>query len=250
MIELIQMPEGLRISRISNDEELIACIAYCVKVSGLNNPMSASDKHLFLIKVKEFYGYLQPNELRLAFDFALQGLTQCDTRHFQNFSIAYFTQIVNAYLDFRNKEVAKVATKTPSNEMVIKTDIEKEQIQKEYDEQIVRPIFDRYKSYGVVQIETTLPKMVYNSLVEHHKIITFTSEEKQKIYAECEKKWEARKEEVKKSRVSSLKEYKDRKSFLAAIEKPQGHKAEVLDIVYYFCIEEAFKRMIEHNIEI
>lgn len=250
MMELIQAKQDLRISRLQDETALVENIAYCVKVSGLNNTMPIEDKYLLIQKTKQFYGYLHPNELKLAFDFALQGLTQCDTRHFQNFSIAYFTQIVNAYLEYRNKEVARVATKTSDNQLVIKTDIEKMQIQKEYDIEVVMPIFEKYKMYGVVQIDLTLPKMVYQSLIEHHKILSFTSEQKQEIYKLCSDKYQEEKERVKQSKVKSMADYKKRKAFLAQIDKPEGEKTEVLDIIYKHCVGLAFDVMIEKSISL
>jgi len=250
MIELIHTNQDLRIAKLLDDSLLVENIAYCVKVSGLNNQMPKEDKYLLIQKTKEFYGYLHPDDLKLAFDFALQGLTQCDTRHFQNFSIAYFTQIVNAYLEYRNKEVARSSTKSTDNQLYIKTDIEKQQIQKEYDQNVIMPILEKYKTFGKVIIETTLPKMVYNSLVEYHGIIGFTTQQKIEIMDQCRMKYQEQKEKLLNSKVHSMAEYKKRKAFLAQIEKPIGEEAEILDIVYTHCVGLAFDVMIEKSISL
>jgi hypothetical protein len=210
------------------------------------------DLYFLIGKLKDFFGYLKPNDIQLAFDLAIKKTFQCEINHYQNFSVMYVSGVLNAYLDYRSKEFARLSTKaTPSeNELNVKIDVEKEQAQQAYDREVVMPIFERYKMYEVVIIETTFPKMVYNSLFNYHKIIELSQQQKNEIWAECEGKHEQEKERIKTCKTDSLSDYKKRKAFLAQIEKPEGKKEQILDLVYLHCIKMAFDVMIEKGINL
>lgn len=251
MMNLIQ---ATNLPNIRNCEYsvLLSKILYAIKITALTKMPSDGDLYFLATKLKEFFGYLKPNEIQLAFDFAIQKKYNCEINHFQNFSVLYFSGVVNAYLDYRNKEAARLATQNTikKNDLLIKIDIEKEQAQKEYDSTVVKLIFEKYKAYDVVIIDTTFPKMVYNSLFNYHKIIELSPEDKKKIWLECEAKHEKEKERIKTCRTDSLADYKKRKIFLSQIEKPEGRKEQILDLVYTHCVKIAFDAMIKKNINL
>jgi hypothetical protein len=220
---------------------------YCMKVTGLTNIPQKEDKILLVQKLKDFFGYLHPDEIKLAFDLGIQKIFPAELNHFQNFSVIYLSGVINSYLDYRSREAAKIASNQVT-ELTLKSDAEKKQIQKEYDQQVILPIFEKYKIYKVVQVDLTLPKMVYKSLVEVHKIITLTPEQKRGIMIQCTARYQQEKERIKSAQVKSMTDYKKRKAFLAQIEKPEGEQAEILDMVYRYCIGLAFDIMIENNI--
>lgn len=248
MRELIQ-ENGLTIRLCQSDTQLKINLAYCFKVSGLAVVPSEIDRNLLIQKIKDFFGFLKPDEIKLAFDLAIQKVFPAELNHYQNFSVIYLSQVVNAYLDYRSREAAKIALK-PNPELNTKSEIEKTNIQKEYDREVIMPIFEKYKIYKVVQVDLTLPKMVYKSLIEHHKIITFTSEQKQEIFTFTSCQYQIEKERIKKAKVKSMADYKKRKLFLAEIEKPEGEHAEILNLVYLHCIGLAFDVMIDKNINL
>jgi len=210
-----------------------------VKVSGLNNPMTSDDKHLFLAKVKEFYGYLHPSELKLAFDFALQGTVEVDTRHFQNFSLAYFTSIVKAYLDYRNKEAARIAHNTPQLQM--SEDVAKKQAQEEFTENILRPMYKDFQKGKELIYGFTPPSIIYKNLTEHFKIKEFTLGEKMDIRQEVES-------QMIQPDISHLDPNRI-KSVSDVLMEGQREKT-IVERCQMKCIEICFKIMQENNINL
>ena len=238
MRELIQVDQSLRIMNLPNDKDLASTIAYCVKICGLNNPMTSEDKHLLIQKTKDFFGFLHLDELKLAFDFAIQGITKCEIRHFQNFSIAYFTAIVNAYLDYRNKESALIAHNRPVEE-IVRIDVAVELAQKEFDENVINPMFETYKKLKSVELGSVPVKFVYKSLVEYHKILEFTKEQKAVIRSKIESDIESLNAFTPKnsSEPKSLKDLLGQEKYnLSVVERCQLH-----------CVELCFEQMLKNE---
>lgn len=118
-----------------------------------------------------------------------------------------------------------------------------------YDKEVIIPIFEMYKMYDVVRVETTYPRMVYNSLFKYHKILELSEQQKQIIWKTCEGKHEQEKERIQNCKTDSLADYKRRKAFLALIDKPDGRKEQITELVHLHCIKMAFDVMIENGFE-
>lgn len=91
---------------------------YMFAVVGLKaqNFPSGIEKELLHTYIRENYGGHSSDEIRLAFDMAVQGKLDIDPRDvkcYENFSIIYFTSIMNAYRKWARMEFARLERVLP-----------------------------------------------------------------------------------------------------------------------------------------
>lgn len=128
--------------------KLREALRYCMILVGLrgNNFPVGVEKSLLLNHVHENYGNHTPEEIRLAFDMAVSAkldLEEKDVKCYENFSCAYFSQIMNAYRRWAREVYDQQKGKSEVKQIEDKPDLE--QIEKEYQEFLSSPVSQKYK---------------------------------------------------------------------------------------------------------
>lgn len=87
----------------ADEKEIREALRYCMVKIGLRaaNFPQGVEKMLLIQHVKDTYPTLTIEEIRMAFDWAINGRTHVEVNCYENFSCRYFSQIVNAYLDLK-----------------------------------------------------------------------------------------------------------------------------------------------------
>lgn len=116
-----------------------------IGLRGDNFP-TGPEKVLLLNHIYQNYGNHTPEEIRLAFDLALSaklGLDTSDVKCYENFSCAYFSNIMNAYRAWAS-QVDRQKEKEAKPAEIQKTAEEIEQIEKEYQEFLKTDLGKKY----------------------------------------------------------------------------------------------------------
>lgn len=146
------------IRNLKNDVPIEQALAYCFVLTGLkqDNYPDKLQRPMLINFVRDRYPGLVAAEIKRAFDMACSGQLDCETNHYQNFSCAYFGQVMGAYVSHRADELAQ-------------TKPEKEWSQEEFDllkdwtERLIVPVergefkfsnldylwYDRLKELGI-----------------------------------------------------------------------------------------------------
>jgi len=73
-----------------------------------NNMPSEEEKFVLLNFIRSNFGNQTPEEIKLAFEWAVAGKLGIDAKCYENFSCEYFGRIMKAYVDFARQETITV----------------------------------------------------------------------------------------------------------------------------------------------
>ena len=104
--------------RLRHEEDLKQVLRYAMVLVGLrgNNMPTEEEKFVLLNFIRSNFGNQTPEEIKLAFDWAVSGKLNVDAKCYENFSCEYFGRIMKAYLDYARQETITV----PQIEEVVK----------------------------------------------------------------------------------------------------------------------------------
>jgi hypothetical protein len=93
--------------RARSQEDLKEVLRYCMVLVGLRGSNMPTDEEKFVLLnfIRDNFGNQTPEEIRLAFEYAIAGKFEIDAKCYENFSCEYFGRIVKAYIDFARNEV-------------------------------------------------------------------------------------------------------------------------------------------------
>jgi hypothetical protein len=86
-----------------------------------NNMPTEEEKFVLLNFIRSNFGNQTPEEIKLAFDWAVSGKLNVDAKCYENFSCEYFGRIMKAYIDYARQEtitvpqIEEVAKEIPSD---------------------------------------------------------------------------------------------------------------------------------------
>lgn len=88
-----------KLIRYANEEEIRQALRYAMIKIGLRgaNFPTGEEKALLIMHVVDNFGTNTLDEIRLAFDWGIEGRLDEDINCFENFSCLYFTRIMRAY---------------------------------------------------------------------------------------------------------------------------------------------------------
>jgi hypothetical protein len=69
-----------------------------------NNMPTEEEKFVLLNFIRSNFGNQTPEEIKLAFDWAVSGKLNVDAKCYENFSCEYFGRIMKAYIDYARQE--------------------------------------------------------------------------------------------------------------------------------------------------
>jgi hypothetical protein len=103
-----QSAESLR-TRDENDIKQV--LRYAMVLVGLrgNNFPTDEEKFVLLNFVRNNFGNQTPEEIKIAFDYAVAGKLEVDAKCYESFSCEYFGRIMKAYIEFARLETKNVA---------------------------------------------------------------------------------------------------------------------------------------------
>lgn len=105
-----EIVKGMKIKDLQNFEPIKEQFRRVFMMIGLSEVPQNEAKDLLHSYVYENYGHLNPVEIGKAFELALQNKFTVDLSHYNNFSIMYFSKVMNAYLEWRGRELTRPGT--------------------------------------------------------------------------------------------------------------------------------------------
>lgn len=134
----------MRAPRLINctEDDLKNVLRYVFALIGIRaqNLPAAEEKAFLHAYIFEHYGNHSPQEIRLAFDMAVQGRLDLDPSQvvcYENFSPLYFATIMRAYRAWASQEARKIETPEPEP----LTEEEKKKIDAEYLDFLINQVF-------------------------------------------------------------------------------------------------------------
>jgi hypothetical protein len=91
-------------------EEIKQAIRYTAVIIGLRaeNYPTKDDVAILVTYIQKYYPGHTPAEIRLAFELAIDGKIECEVKHYENFSVMYFSGVMNAYRKWAKDEVKQI----------------------------------------------------------------------------------------------------------------------------------------------
>jgi len=105
-LPIIQAQNAITI-RHRSESDIKDVLRYSMVLVGLrgNNIAYDEEKFVLLNFIKSNFGNQTPEEIRLAFEYAVAGKFETDIKCYENFSCEYFARIMKAYIDYSRNEV-------------------------------------------------------------------------------------------------------------------------------------------------
>jgi len=116
--EQIILAQGYQSLRTRHEEDLKQVLRYSMILVGLrsNNMPTDEEKFVLLNFIKSNFGNLTPEEIKLAFEFAVAGKFNIDAKCYENFSCEYFGRIIKAYNEYSIEETKAIRNKVVESE--------------------------------------------------------------------------------------------------------------------------------------
>lgn len=116
--EQIILAQGYQSLRTRHEEDIKQVLRYAMILVGLrsNNMPTDEEKFVLLNFIKSNFGNLTPEEIKLAFEFAVAGKFNIDAKCYENFSCEYFGRIIKAYNEYSIEETKAIRNKVVESE--------------------------------------------------------------------------------------------------------------------------------------
>lgn len=116
--EQIILAQGYQSLRLRHEEDLKQVLRYAMILVGLrsNNMPTDEEKFVLLNFIKSNFGNLTPEEIKLAFEYAVAGKYNIDVKCYENFSCEYFGRIIKAYNEYSIEETKAIRNKVIESE--------------------------------------------------------------------------------------------------------------------------------------
>lgn len=178
--------------RDCSDDQIKMELKYIFALVGLREYPTDARKQVLIDFIRENYGFYALTEIKIAFQMAVKREIDCETNHFEMFSPSYFGQIFGAYIEYRNRiakeHMIKQQREKDLEEQNKKPSAEEiKRLEKEFFDQVIKPLFQGYKENGSLNFGITPVRIVYQSLKKsgHLKL---SKEEIEEIKVETKQK--------------------------------------------------------------
>jgi hypothetical protein len=120
--EIVEASKDTQIRNLTDQESIKMSLRYIFTLVGLKveNLPSELQKMVLMEFIESEFGWMTPEEMKLAFRMAVAGKLDVEVNHFQNFSPVYFATIANAYQEKRGAALTEYNSKI--HEMTTKPD--------------------------------------------------------------------------------------------------------------------------------
>lgn len=118
--EIVEASRDTQIRNLTDQNSIILSLRYIFTLVGIRseNLPSELQKMVLVEFIESEFGWMTPEEMKLAFRMAVTGELDVEVNHFQNFSSLYFATIANAYREKRgaalveyNQKMLEMTTK-------------------------------------------------------------------------------------------------------------------------------------------
>ena len=111
--EIVEASRDTQIRNLSDQESIKMSLRYIFTLVGLKseNLPSELQKMVLIEFIESEFGWMTPDEMKLAFRMAVAGKLDVEINHFQNFSPVYFSTIVNAFKEKRGAALTEYNSK-------------------------------------------------------------------------------------------------------------------------------------------
>lgn len=103
----IQQAQSAITLRVRNEEDIKQALRYSMLLVGLRGSNLPTEEEKFVLTnfVKSNFGNNTCEEIKLAFEMAVAGKLNIDSKCYENFSCEYFGRIMSAYLEYARQEI-------------------------------------------------------------------------------------------------------------------------------------------------
>lgn len=208
--------------RLRHEEDIKQVLRYAMVLVGLrgNNMPTEEEKFVLLNFIRSNFGNQTPEEIKLAFDWAVSGKLNVDAKCYENFSCEYFGRIMKAYIDYARQETITV----PKVEEVVK------EIPSDADLKIAAINSANMYAQEMIRCQERNIKMnwiagglhvLYDYIVKFG-IYEPSLEDKQRIYATNVNKYASKDELIMACKAQSYKEFIENLADFKAYLTEQG----------------------------
>lgn len=240
--------------KISSDKQIAEKLVYAMFVTGLSKESVPSDHDMdFLLEfVRENYSNHSLSEFKIAFTMAAKCELNTDCKHYGSFSPEYFGRIMKAYSEQHrlkmNAELAKQINALPQPEEP--SEIEKVRIRKDFESNVIVPMFENYIKTGKIETGYTPIKLIYQNLVEFHRIIDFDLEQKQVIHKQAIKNIDLGIQFKSNNGIFEANKNKIFNAIHEHMNETQRTVNSIQEECYFICINEVFEKLKHENLNL
>lgn len=183
-----EIESGLKIANLDDSElSILLLVTQLCKLMGILDDKFPDESTLNMLVdyINRYYRNLTINEIKIAFELGVAGETGVDMNHYQNFSLLYFSSVVNAYVEYRKRVVAQI-NKERVEKQAIKDELTPEQKTEINNRFLYNFIYLPFVSYckkGGLDFGSVPIGHVYLTL-EDLKVINITNKQKKELHAD------------------------------------------------------------------
>jgi hypothetical protein len=247
-------PSSLAIRNLNDDEPIKQNLRFAFVLIGLREDQIPNqiERGVLIQFIRSSFPNLVPDEIRIAFELATRGDLNIDANPFGSFSALYFSKIINAYLQHKNRVSIDVRSLEDRNRREIPSDVSPEELDrigKEFDQTVILPMFEKFKSYQRIELNGVPPQLVYNRLLEVHSIIELSKEEKVSLWARAEAEQKRKKEDLLNGKARNMNEHRLKLKLIEAFNDVPSKEEEMRNDCRIMVIQMCFEYLIKNNVD-
>lgn len=248
IVAAIQSPT--RIRDLENDEPIKQALRYVFTLIGLRSDQIPTEieKTVLINFIRGNLKNYAPEEIKIAFELALNGKFEVELNHFGRFSALYLTTVFAAYQKYRSKIAADLSRKTIESQ---KNNLEQRskdpEFQKEtdrlFDENVLKPLFDNFCKIGKLNFEITPANVIFGVLRRRYGLQNVSEGKKAEIKKEALKRAENWFSVNSSKHSSSLEQHTLRKLLQDPAKGPEKKEEVFRRFCFELTIEDFFNRV-------
>jgi hypothetical protein len=181
-----EIEQGVKIFNVG-DVDIAALMEYLFVFTGLTSDKRPDKmgKMILLGHIKRACQNLTIEEVKKAFELGVEGYYDIDMNHYQSFSSLYFSSVINAYVEYRRRIVAKI-NKERVEQQAVKDELTPEQKTEINNRFLYNFIYLPFVSYckrGGLDFGSVPIGHIYLTL-EDLKVINITNKLKKELHAD------------------------------------------------------------------
>ena len=240
---------------IVDSEPFVIALQYAYALIGLRRDQypNVMETQVLISFLKNNYKGFGIGEIKIAFEMAASGQLNCECNPYGFFSPLYLGTILKAYKVEREKamlEVSIAKQKEIKHIAYVPDSISKIKLQREFDEACIKPILENFKNTNKLETGTIPVRLIYSSLVDFHKVIEYTKEEKDVIMQNARISLDAKRVLMENNKSTSYNEFKALRNELNALNELDVYNDKLKNECYLLCIQQCFEKIIAEKLNI
>ena len=241
-----QITSKATIRTLEDMEPIKQSLRYIFVLIGLKPDQIPDDiqKAVLLDYIKNKLANYTPEDLKIAFQMAVNNEFESELNHFGLFSPKYLSRVFNKYLEHRNAIAKKVFEEKSRKDQELEEKRRlsdpkvQEQIRKEFDEVVLEPSFNQFKETKKLDFGAVPVEFVYLNL-KNRGLILLSKEEEEQIKKEATKRTASEVNHFKSRFSINKKEIELRK----LLRDPKTSEKTSKDIFFENCRKIAIEKL-------